>query len=118
MTFSRVIPLSGWITPTGLTWARDSRRLPSQVEESLPVPSPQSLVAFVTVLFVLLVATPLVLDVPYSVSAAIAFVLAFGLAVIVDRRIPADVDDSEDEITQESESNLPDLGRSDKDPAE
>jgi hypothetical protein len=62
-------------------------------------------VAFVTVLFVLLVATHGVLGYPPVASAAVAAALAFGLGWIVDRRVSSD-EDEEDEITVETKLDV------------
>jgi len=70
------------------------------------VPSPQALVTFVTVLFVLLVATHAQLGIAPAPSAAISTLLALGLAWVVDRRVPDDEADDEDEITMEAKLNV------------
>lgn len=78
-----------------------------QVNETEPlhqggalVPSPQSLVTFVTLLFVLLIATRAPLGIAPVPGAILSLVLAFACAVVVDRRVP-DEDDDED-ITLEA----------------
>ena len=67
------------------------------------MPSPQALVTFVTVLFVLLVMAHGQLGYPPVPSAVVSALVAFGLAWLVDRSVPDDETDDEDEITVESE---------------
>lgn len=64
------------------------------------MPSPQALVAFVTTLFVLLIATRAGLGWSPVVSAAVSVALAVAFGAVVERRVP---DDEEDEVTQEAD---------------
>ena len=63
------------------------------------MPSPQSLVTFVTAFFVLLMATRVGLQLDPMACAAGSAVLALALAWIVDRLVPPEADD----ITEEAE---------------
>jgi hypothetical protein len=72
-------------------------------KESRDVPSPQSLVAFVSTLFLMLVGTRVAFHWPPVACAACSVALAVGLAAIVERRIPHE-DDDMDEVTQEAET--------------
>ena len=64
------------------------------------MPSPQSLVAFLTTLFVLLLATRTQLGLSPVVSAVVSALAALALAWIVDRRIPAEEDDVTEEVRE------------------
>lgn len=69
------------------------------------MPSPQAVVTFVAILFVLLVALHVPLRVPAHLSAVAAFVLALGVGWIVNRRVPDDDDDvTEDARNAESDT--------------
>jgi hypothetical protein len=70
------------------------------------MPSPQALVTFVTTLFILLLATRLALGLPPTACAAIATILALGLAFVVERRIPHEEEEDEDDITQEADADI------------
>jgi hypothetical protein len=61
------------------------------------MPKPQALVAFMTSLFVLLVATHPVLGFPPVPAAVGSILLALGLGFVVDRRIP----DEDDDVTEQ-----------------
>lgn len=61
------------------------------------MPSPQSLVAFLVMLLLLLIATRTQLDFSPNISAAISIVLALAFGWVVDRRIPPDEDEAEEE---------------------
>lgn len=66
------------------------------------MPSPQSLVTFVSALLVLLLATRTQLELSPLLSAIASVVLALALAWIVDRRVPVDDDaDITEEIREE-----------------
>jgi hypothetical protein len=67
------------------------------------VPSPQSLVTFVTTLFVLLVATRVGFELEAVVCAVGSTILALALAWVVDRNTPHDEQD--EDITEEAERN-------------
>jgi hypothetical protein len=66
------------------------------------VPSPQALVSFVVVLFVLLLATRASLGLDPMTSAGVSGALALAFAWIVERRVPPDLDD----ITEEAERDV------------
>ena len=66
------------------------------------MPSPQALVSFVVVLFVLLLATRASLGLDPMTSAAVSGALALAFAWIVERRVPPELDD----ITEEAERDV------------
>jgi hypothetical protein len=67
------------------------------------VPSPQAVVMFVAILFLMLVALHVPIGLPAIPSAAAAFLLALGAGWIVNRRVP---DDDED-ITEDARNGEP-----------
>lgn len=84
------------------------------------MPSPQAVVTFVAILFLLLVALHVPLRVPAHLSAVAALVLALGAGWIVNRRVPDDDDDvTEDARNVESDSAsepiVPDEATADRD---
>jgi hypothetical protein len=62
------------------------------------MPKPQALVAFITALFVLLIAAHPLLGLAPVPAAVISVVLAAGLGLVVDRRIPDDDADVTDQV--------------------
>lgn len=68
------------------------------------MPSPQAVVTFVAVLFVMLIVLHVPLALPPNLSAAGSFVLAFGAGWVVNRRVP----DVDDDVTQDSSNGAPD----------
>lgn len=69
------------------------------------MPSPQAVVTFVAILFVLLIAMHVPLQLPAHVSAVASVLLALGAGWIVNRRVPDDDDDvTEDARNPESDS--------------
>jgi hypothetical protein len=64
------------------------------------VPNPQSLVTFVTTLFVMLVATRAGLQLDPLIGAGVSAALALALAWVVERNVP---DEEVDDITEEAE---------------
>lgn len=69
------------------------------------MPSPQAVVTFVAILFLLLVALHVPLRVPAHLAAVGSLVLALGAGWIVNRRVPDDDDDvTEDARNAESDS--------------
>lgn len=68
------------------------------------MPSPQAVVTFVAILFLLLFALHVPLRVPAHLSAVAALALAIGAGWIVNRRVPDDDDDvTEDARNAESD---------------
>lgn len=65
------------------------------------MPSPQAVVTFVAVLFLMLVALHVPLAVPPLYAAPAAFILALGSGWVVNRNVP----DDDDDVTEEGGSD-------------
>lgn len=78
------------------------------------MPSPQAVVTFVAILFVLLIALHVPLQLPANVSAGAALVLALGAGWIVNRRVP----DDDDDVTEDARKPGNDLDEAPSDRAQ